>query len=143
MKTTFLRLICPALLLVCLTSCDKEQEDKSSSLTWEECANIQLGDAYTSVDVPPEGKSYSLVCTNAMPQTGIWLSSVVMDEQPLALDKDKHIAEGEWGRIVCEDKYLNITITPNTTGKVRVIDVTPTQIGYFYLFILTQEPIAK
>ena len=94
------------------------------------------------VDVPAEGTSYALVCINAhVDWSGIWLNSVQVDGQNLALDEEKHIAEGEWGRIVCKDKYLNMDITPNTTGKERVIEVTPTQIGYFYYFKLTQQPL--
>lgn len=142
MKITFLRLIMPVLLLVCFTGCDKEKELKSSSLTWEPCSGIQLSEAYSLVDVPAEGTSYALVCTNAhVDWSGIWLNSVQVDGQNLALDEEKHIAEGEWGRIVCKDKYLNMDITPNTTGKERVIEVTPTQIGYFYYFKLTQQPL--
>lgn len=146
MKTTFLRLILPVLLLVCFTSCDEEkgqeQMESSSSLTWEPCSGIQLSEAYSLVDVPAEGTSYALVCTNAhVDWSGIWLNSVQVDGQNLALDEEKHIAEGEWGRIVCKDKYLNMDITPNTTGKERVIEVTPTQIGCFYTFKLTQQPL--
>ena len=51
MKTTFLRLILPVLLLVCFTSCDEEkgqeQMESSSSLKWESCAGIQLGKGYS------------------------------------------------------------------------------------------------
>lgn len=146
MKTTFLRLILPVLLLVCFTSCDEEkgqeQMESSSSLKWESCAGIQLGKGYSFVDVPAEGASYALVCTNAMVEwSGIWLHDVQIDGQYLTLDEEQHIAEGEWGRIVCKDKYLNMDITPNTTGKERVIEVTPTQIGYFYYFKLTQQPL--
>ena len=146
MKTTFLRLILPILLLVCFTSCDEEkgqgQMESSSSLKWESCTGIQLGKGCSFVDVPAEGTSYALVCINAhVDWSGIWLNSVQVDGQNLALDEEKHIAEGEWGRIVCKDKYLNMDITPNTTGKERVIEVTPTQIGYFYYFKLTQQPL--
>lgn len=141
MKTTFLRLIVPVLLLVCFTGCD-EQLDGGSVLKWEPCAGVQfdIGNGY--IDVPAEGASYALVCTNAhVDWGGIWLNSVQVDGQYLTLDEEKHIAEGEWGRIVCKDKYLNMDITPNTTGKERVIEVTPTQIGYFYYFKLTQQPL--
>lgn len=148
MKTTFLRLILPVLLLVCFTSCDEEkgqeQMESSSSLKWEPCAGIQLGKGYSFVDVPAEGASYALVCTNAMAEwSGIWLHDVQIDGQYLTLDEEQHIAEGEWGRIVCKDKYLNMDIAPNTTDKTRVIRVKPTQIGYFYDFILTQQPATK
>lgn len=148
MKTTFLRLILPVLLLVCFTSCDEEkgqeQMESSSSLKWEPCAGIQLGKGYSFVDVPAEGASYVLVCTNAMVEwSGIWLHDVQIDGQYLTLDEEQHIAEGEWGRIVCKDKYLNMDIAPNTTDKTRVIRVKPTQIGYFYDFILTQQPATK
>lgn len=148
MKTTFLRLILPVLQLVCFTSCDEEkgqeQMESSSSLKWESCAGIQLGKGYSFVDVPAEGASYALVCTNAMVEwSGIWLHDVQIDGQYLTLDEEQHIAEGEWGRIVCKDKYLNMDIAPNTTDKTRVIRVKPTQIGYFYDFILTQQPATK
>ena len=75
--------------------------------------------------------------------SGIWLHDVQIDGQYLTLDEEQHIAEGEWGRIVCKDKYLNMDIAPNTTDKTRVIRVKPTQIGYFYDFILTQQPATK
>lgn len=141
MNTTFLRLIMPVLLLVCFTSCDEDIE-KNSVLKWEPYAGVQFDVRRGSIDVPAEGASYALVCTNAhVDWGGIWLNSVQVDGQYLTLDEEKHIAEGEWGRIVCEDKYLNMDIAPNTTGKERVIEVDPTQIGCFYTFKLTQQPL--
>ena len=141
MKTTFLRLIVPVLLLVCFTGCDDE-EDINSVLKWEPCAGVQFDVRRGSIDVPAEGASYELVCTNAhVDWSGIWLDSVQVDGQNLTLDEERHIAEGEWGRIVCKDKYLNMDIAPNTTGKERVIEVDPTQVGYLYTFELTQQPL--
>ena len=143
MKTTFLRLIVPVLLLVCFTGCDDE-EDINSVLKWEPCAGVQFDVRRGSIDVPAEGASYELVCTNAhVDWSGIWLDSVQVDGQNLTLDEERHIAEGEWGRIVCKDKYLNMDIAPNTTGKERVIEVDPTQVGYLYTFMLTQQPATK
>ena len=143
MNTTFLRLIMPVLLLVCFTSCDEDIE-KNSVLKWEPCAGVQFDVRRGSIDVPAEGASYALVCTNAdMNWGGIVLMNVVVDGQILTLDEEWHIAEGEWGRIVCKDKYLNMDIAPNTTGKERVIEVDPTQVGYLYTFELTQQPATK
>ena len=144
MKTIFLRLIVPVLLLICFAGCDEEKELNSSFLTWEPYTGVQFGEGIGYMDVPAEGASYALVCTNAhVDWGGIWLNSVQVDGQYLTLDEEKHIAEGEWGRIVCKDKYLNMDIAPNTTGKVRVIEVDPTQIGCFYTFMLTQQPATK
>ena len=99
MKITFLRLIMPVLLLVCFTGCDKEKELKSSSLTWEPCSGIQLGEAYSLVDVPAEGTSYALVCINAhVDWSGIWLNSVQVDGQNLALDEEKAYCRGRMGK---------------------------------------------
>ena len=143
MNTTFLRLIMPVLLLVCFTSCDEDIE-KNSVLKWEPCAGVQFDVRRGSIDVPAEGASYALVCTNAdMNWGGIVLMNVVVDGQILTLDEEWHIAEGEWGRIVCKDKYLDMDIAPNTTGKERVIEVDPTQVGYLYTFELTQQPATK
>lgn len=141
MKKTFLWLILPIMLFACFTSCDDEPEDGSVPLKWEDSADIQLGVWDAKVDVPAEGASYSLVCINAR-ETGIWLGDVQVDEQ-LIEHEDIHAAEGEWGKIVCEGKNLNITIAPNTTDEVRVICAIPTQIGYFYYLIFTQQPAAK
>lgn len=112
-------------------------------MTWEECPGIELGEWSASVNVPAEGTSYLLVCTNPWPNYGIWLSSVSVDEQFVTLDEEQFMAEGEWGSVVCEEEKLSITIAPNHTGKVRVIEVEPTRIGCFYSIILTQQPLAE
>lgn len=150
MKTTFLRLVLPMLLLACFTGCDddpKGEELQNGVLIWEKCDGLQLGEAYTKTDIPAEGISYSLVCTNAM-ELGIWLQSVKIDDQSLKLerDEDKQLplsVEGEWGKVVCEGKNLHITIAPNTNMTERVIEIKPTQIGCFYTFTFNQPPVKK
>lgn len=150
MKTTFLRLVMPILLLVCFTGCNEEEEkmlDGSTALTWEKCEGLQLGENYTVADIPAEGISYSLVCTNAK-ELGIWLQSVKIDGQSLKLemDEDKQLplsVEGEWGKVVCEGKNLHITIAPSNYITERVIEIKPTQIGCFYTFTFTQAPVKK
>lgn len=141
MKATFLRLILPVLLFACFTSCDDEPEDGAVPLKWEDSADIQLGVWDAKVDVPAEGASYSLVCINAR-ETGIGLSEVRVDEQLVDI-VDYTLAEGEWGKIVCEGKNVTVTIAPNTTDKERVISAIPSQVGYFYYLIFTQQPAAK
>ena len=144
MKSTFLHGLLSVLLLVCFTGCKEDMIDgKLSPLTWEECSGIELGEWSASVNVPAEGASYLLVCTNPWPNYGIWLSSVSVDEQFVTLDEEQFMAEGEWGSVVCEEEKLSMTIAPNHTGKVRVIEVKPTRIGCFYTFILTQPPLAE
>lgn len=147
MKTTFLRLVLPILLLACFTGCDKEPLDENGVLIWEKCDGLQLGEGYTYADIPAEGISYSLVCTNAWEDT-IWLQSVKIDGQSLTIenDEDKQLplsVEGEWGKVVCEGKNLLITIAPNTNMTERVIEIEPTRIGCFYTFKFTQPPVKK
>lgn len=151
MKTTFLRLILPILLLACFTGCDEEEEMIPDgiyiALTWEKCEGLQLGEYNTTVDIPAEGISYSLVCTNAWEDT-IWLQSVKIDGQSLTIenDEDKQLplsVEGEWGKVVCEGKNLHITIAPSNYITERVIEITPTQIGHIYTFTFTQAPVKK
>ncbi len=150
MKTTFLRLVMPILLLVCFTGCNEEEEkmlDGGTALTWEKCEGLQLGKNYTVADIPAEGISYSLVCTNAWEDT-IWLQSVKIDGQSLTIEKDEDkqlplSVEGEWGKVVCEGKNLHITIAPSNYITERVIEIKPTQIGCFYTFTFTQAPVKK
>ncbi len=150
MKTTFLRLVMPILLLVCFTGCDEEEKmlDGLGVLIWEKCEGLQLGEGYTYADIPAEGITYSLVCLNPWYDDTIWLQSVSIDGQSLTIEKDEDkqlplSVEGEWGKVVCEGKNLLITIAPNTNMTERVIEIEPTRIGCFYTFKFTQPPVKK
>lgn len=148
MKTTFLRLVLPILLLACFTGCDKEPLDENGVLIWEKCDGLQLGEGYTYADIPAEGITYSLVCLNPWYDDTIWLQSVSIDGQSLTIEKDEDkqlplSVEGEWGKVVCEGKNLLITIAPNTNMTERVIEIEPTRIGCFYTFKFTQPPVKK
>lgn len=148
MKTTFLRLVLPILLLACFTGCDKEPLDKNGVLIWEKCDGLQLGEGYTYADIPAEGITYSLVCLNPWYDDTIWLQSVSIDGQSLTIEKDEDkqlplSVEGEWGKVVCEGKNLHITIAPSNYITERVIEITPTQIGHIYTFTFNQPPVKK
>lgn len=115
-----------------LTSCNDEVDGRWTPMEWE--SNVDIEDAIT---VPATGGTYTVACKN---YRGFWIAYHLQAEGKVyALSEDYGHCKGDWFSVDIEGNILTVTISPNDSGKRRVLPVDVTAGDIFDSFTFIQN----
>lgn len=115
-----------------LTACNDEMDGRWTPMQWE--SNVDIEDAIT---VPATGGTYTVVCKN---YRGFWIAYHLQAEGKVYnLSEDYRHCKGDWFSVDIESNVLTVTISPNDSGKRRVLPVGVTAGDIFDGFTFVQN----
>lgn len=119
-------------VITSLTACDDEIDGRWTPMEWE--SNVNIEDAVT---VPATGGTYTVACKN---YSGFWIAYHLEAEGKVyALSENYGHCKGDWFSVNIEGNVMTVTVSPNDSGKRRVLQVDVTAGDIFDSFTFVQN----